>query len=98
VLQARKAHLIPVPVGGQGVRVDDLAAYSESQLAYLTPTNQYPLGCIMPANQQTNLLKRASCRGTWLLQDDYDSEFHCRGKPVAALLPEIAPYGISGAA
>lgn len=58
---------------------------SNARLLYTTPTHQYPLGRIMPAAERMKLLDWAVHNQTWIIEDDYDSEFHFYDKPVAAL-------------
>ena len=42
-------------------------------------------GGILDITQRLALLDWAGRTGTWIIEDDYDSEFHFVGKPVAAL-------------
>jgi len=52
---------------------------------YCTPTHQYPLGGILPATDRLKLLDWAAQNNTWIIEDDYDSEFHFYHHPVAAM-------------
>ncbi|MCB0256760.1 MAG: PLP-dependent aminotransferase family protein [Hahellaceae bacterium] len=80
------ANLIPCTLGAHGLDVDKLSHNSvEARLLYLTPTHQYPLGGILSASERLQLLDWASRHRTWLIEDDYDSEFHFFQKPIAAL-------------
>ncbi|WP_444919895.1 PLP-dependent aminotransferase family protein [Microbulbifer sp. CnH-101-G] len=67
----------------------DVDALIKSQLhgkvLYTTPTHQYPMGGVMPASERLKLLDWASKTQCWILEDDYDSEFSFKHKPVAAL-------------
>jgi DNA-binding transcriptional MocR family regulator len=56
------ARLIPVPVGGSGVRLDLLAealASAKPRLAYLMPTHQNPTGAVMPEEERRELARLA---------------------------------------
>lgn len=67
-----------------GIRLDLLGRFQPS-LVYLTPSHQYPLGCIMPIAQRLQILQWAQENNCYLIEDDYDSEFRFKGKPIPAL-------------
>ncbi len=77
--------LSAVPVDAQGMEVNGLEA-SAADIAYVMPSHQYPLGIVMPIKRRLELLAWAAQRdGRYLIEDDYDSEFRYRGKPIPAL-------------
>ncbi|MEH6569014.1 MAG: PLP-dependent aminotransferase family protein [Halioglobus sp.] len=82
---ARDAKLIPVEVSPEGLTTAALPTAHPAQLMYVTPTHHYPLGGIMSAAERLKILDWAAANNTWLIEDDYDSEFHFSGKPIAAL-------------
>jgi len=55
------------------------------RLIFTTPSHQYPTGRLMPINRRRELLAFAASAGAAIIEDDYDSEFHYDGRPVAAL-------------
>jgi GntR family transcriptional regulator / MocR family aminotransferase len=55
------------------------------RLIFVTPSHQYPTGQLMPIHRRQELLAFAGAVGAAIVEDDYDSEFHYDGKPVAAL-------------
>jgi GntR family transcriptional regulator/MocR family aminotransferase len=55
------------------------------RLIFVTPSHQHPTGRLMPINRRRELLAFAAAAGTAIIEDDYDSEFHYDGRPVAAL-------------
>ncbi len=80
---ARK--VMTVPMDENGMRVDALQK-TDADIAYVMPSHQYPTGIVMPIGRRLELLKWASAEpGRYLIEDDYDSEFRYRGKPVPAL-------------
>jgi Aminotransferase class I and II len=74
-----------------GVRIDDgglnVAAATRSApdaaLALVTPSHQFPLGMTLPVERRLALLDWADRQGAWIVEDDYDCEFHHRGLPPA---------------
>src|SRR5258708_7518107 len=55
------------------------------RLIFVTPSHQYPTGRLMPINRRKELLAFAAATSAAIIEDDYDSEFHYDGRPVAAL-------------
>lgn len=50
------------------------------------PSHQYPTGRMMPIGRRTELLNWAAReKERYIIEDDYDSEFRYRGKPVPSL-------------
>lgn len=59
---------------------------TDVNIAYVTPSHQYPLGIVMPIKRRMELLKWATeTEGRYIIEDDYDSEFRYKGKPIPAL-------------
>lgn len=76
---------IPVSLDRNGMNVDRLCE-TEADIAYVTPSHQYPTGIIMPIKRRLELLKWADAgEGRYIIEDDYDSEFRYKGKPIPAL-------------
>ena len=85
-LQAASARLVPVPVDGEGMRVEAAAGRApKAQLAVVTPAHQSPLGVALALARRQALLAWASSSGGWIVEDDYDSEFHYVGRRLPAL-------------
>ncbi|MEZ4737395.1 MAG: PLP-dependent aminotransferase family protein [Caldilineaceae bacterium] len=80
------AHLIPIPVDEEGLCVATGAMQQpQARLAYVTPSHQYPTGATMSVARRLALLEWARQTSAWILEDDYDSEYRYRGRPLAAL-------------
>ncbi|ARU03363.1 DNA-binding protein [Comamonas serinivorans] len=78
--------VVPVPVDEHGLRVDEgrrLSPYA--RFAMVTPSNQSPLGVTLSLERRMALLDWASEAGSWIIEDDYDSEFRYQGRPLPAL-------------
>jgi len=84
-LAARGNPITPVPLKQQVLDVDSLPALGPARLLYCTPTHQYPMGGILDIAQRMALLRWAQGNQTWIIEDDYDSEFHFYNKPFAAI-------------
>lgn len=55
------------------------------RLIFVTPSHQYPLGVVMSLERRQHLLALARKNGSWIIEDDYDSEFRFSGQPIPAL-------------
>jgi GntR family transcriptional regulator / MocR family aminotransferase len=80
------ARVIPVPVDADGMNVSaGIKLARKAQMAYVTPSHQFPLGHTMSASRRLQLLEWAEDAGAWILEDDYDSEYRYESPPVASL-------------
>lgn len=79
------ANIQPIAVDDQGLQIDHLSSWTEARMLYCTPTHQYPLGGIMPISERLRLLQWARANGVWIIEDDYDSEFHFYRRPFPAM-------------
>jgi GntR family transcriptional regulator/MocR family aminotransferase len=80
------ARLVPVPVDAEGIDVARGAVLApHARLAYTTPSHQHPLGMTMSLSRRLALLEWAAGHGAWIVEDDYDSEYRYRGRPIAAM-------------
>ena len=83
ILASCGAGVEPIPLDGQGLRVDALAGV---RVVHVTPSHHYPLGIIMPVARRQALLRwAAEGPGRYIIEDDYDSEFRFSGRPIPAL-------------
>lgn len=76
---------VPVAVDGAGMQVDALHR-SGAEIAYVTPSHQFPTGVSMPVGRRSALLGWAAQDANRLIiEDDYDSEFRFSGRPIPSL-------------
>ena len=74
-----------LPMDENGISIEALCN-SDAKVAYIMPSHQYPTGVVMPIRRRMELLKWAESEPErYLIEDDYDSEFRYKGKPVPAL-------------
>lgn len=78
--------LFALPVDGEGADILNCGSLPRNiRLAYVTPSHQYPLGVTMSLKRRLALLDWARRQRAWILEDDYDSEYSYRHKPLPAL-------------
>ncbi len=56
-----------------------------ANVAYVTPSHQFPYGMVMPITRRMELLKWAKEVNGYIIEDDYDSEYRYKGKPIPSL-------------
>ncbi len=78
--------LVPVPVDGEGIDVArGTQLDAEARFALVTPSHQSPLGHTLSLARRMALLDWAEKASSWIIEDDYDSEFRYAGRPLPAL-------------
>jgi GntR family transcriptional regulator/MocR family aminotransferase len=59
---------------------------SGADVAYITPSHQFPTGIIMPIGRRAELLRWAGASPLrYIIEDDYNSEFNFAGKPIPSV-------------
>ncbi len=85
IFQSFAYEIIAVPMDSSGMNVEELRK-TKARLAYVMPSHQFPTGVVMPIGRRMELLRWAKEReDAYLIEDDYDSEFRYRGKPIPSL-------------
>lgn len=75
-----------VPVDSQGLNVDYLQQYHrDAQLVFVTPSHHSPLAVTLSLPRKQQLLAWASQHNSWIIEDDYDGEFHYTRKVLPSL-------------
>lgn len=82
--EAVGATIVPTPVDAQGL-VTAALPKMRCTLAYVTPSHQFPLGSVMSIRRRQALLAWAERHSSWIIEDDYDSEFRYGLRPVEPL-------------
>ncbi|MDH7804803.1 MULTISPECIES: PLP-dependent aminotransferase family protein [unclassified Rhizobium] len=77
---------VPVRVDPQGIVVDQIIDEPHGAKAvFLTPSHQFPTGATLALDRRLALIEWAARHQAWIIEDDYDSEFHYAGKPTACV-------------
>lgn len=85
VLVSNGYTIIDVPLREDALDTHVLAR-SSANICYVTPSHQFPLGTVMPVSRRHELLAWANeSDGRFIIEDDHDSEFRYKGKPIPAL-------------
>ena len=85
-LESQGAQLIALPVDSADIVVAHLKQHGNNlKLVYVTPSHQFPTGVVMSLPRRLELLSWAHQTGTYIIEDDYDSEYRYTGRPIPAL-------------
>ncbi|WP_314949981.1 PLP-dependent aminotransferase family protein [Bradyrhizobium cosmicum] len=73
-----------------GIRLDEqgmqrMPGMAAPKLIFMTPSHQHPTGRLMSLARRTEFLGLSRPGKTWIVEDDYDGEFHYDSRPVPAL-------------
>jgi len=73
-----------------GMKLDEqgmqrLPGMAAPKLVFMTPSHQHPTGRLMSLARRTEFLGMSRPGKTWIVEDDYDGEFHYDSRPVPAL-------------
>jgi GntR family transcriptional regulator/MocR family aminotransferase len=83
-LLAHGAHVTHVRTDHEGLVVSELP-HQSTRLTLVTPSHQFPSGAMMTTARRLELLKWAARTDSWIIEDDYDSEFHSGDRPPPTL-------------
>lgn len=89
-LIAAGARVESIPIDEQGAIIEHRIEHngqhrSTPRLVFTTPSHQFPLGVPMSLPRRLALLRWARDAGTWIVEDDYDSEFRYGSRAIPCL-------------
>lgn len=75
-----------IPTDRNGVRVGSIPNLApDARLGYVTASHHYPTGATLTLERRLVLLNWMRVAQSWLIEDDYDSEFRYVNAPIAAI-------------
>lgn len=86
--QSNGFQVVSVKLDEQGIAIDDMERIlQEHSVAaiYTTPHHQYPTTVTMTMNRRLQLLELSKKWGFYIIEDDYDHEFHYDSRPMPPL-------------
>ncbi|MDA8503079.1 PLP-dependent aminotransferase family protein [Citrobacter sp. Awk 2] len=86
VFMSTGAMVRPVPVDSEGMNVQyGIDHFPHAKLAYVVPSDQYPLSGPLSLSRRLELLEWARINRAWIFEDDYNSEFRYAARSLQAL-------------
>lgn len=74
LIRQTSAQLKPIALDHKGISIEAIKQ-AQPDATIVTPSHQFPMGIIMPVSRCINLLNWASQTQSYIIEDDYDSEF-----------------------
>ncbi|WP_119305152.1 MocR-like pyridoxine biosynthesis transcription factor PdxR [Dongia deserti] len=85
-LRGAGVKIASVAIDREGFAISGRSNFGRNaRVAFVTPSNQFPLAVTMSLPRRLALLDWAQSNGAWIVEDDYDSEFRFSGRPIEAL-------------
>ena len=85
VLTSNGYTIIDIPLRDHAIDTNILSQ-SSANICYVTPSHQFPMGSIMTISKRQKLLAWANeVPDRYIIEDDHDSEFRYKGKPIPSL-------------
>lgn len=85
IYESNNVECLRIPLDNSGIDVDALEK-SQADVVHITPSHHFPTGIVTPINRRYEILSWASkSESRYIIEDDYDSEFRLKGKPIPAL-------------
>ena len=78
------AELCPIPVDENGLIAEKLPR-GRAGILFVTPSHQYPTGATLSLQRRLHILRWAEETNSFIIEDDYDSDFRYDGPPLTAL-------------
>lgn len=73
-----------IPLDEDGISVSHLKK-TLVKAVYITASHQFPMGMVLPIKKRLELLEWAKRNESYIIEDDYDSEFRHNGRPIPPL-------------
>lgn len=73
-----------ISVNEAGICCDEVEN-SGADVLHFSPSHQFPTGAVTPASSRARLISWANAHGSYIIEDDYDSEFRLSGKPLQCM-------------
>ncbi len=85
IYESNGIRCLHINVDSDGLVVENLEGTNVSAV-HISPSHHFPTGCVMPAARRYKLLQWAKENHSYIIEDDYDSEFRFQGKPIPAMV------------
>lgn len=84
VLRRLESEVDFAPVQQDGVDTTFVQSLN-NPVVHVTPSHQFPSGVVLSLKKRIQLLNHASATDSYIIEDDYDSEFRYTGRPLSSL-------------
>ena len=85
IFQSYGASLLPIRVDKNGMDTSQIPHEIKPSFIFVTPSHQFPIGGTLPIQRRIHLIEYARKMNSYIVEDDYDSEFRYEGPSVSSL-------------
>ena len=85
IFQSYGASLLPIRVDKNGMDTSQIPHEIKPSFIFVTPSHQFPIGGTLPIQRRIQLIEYARKMNSYIVEDDYDSEFRYEGPSVSSL-------------
>ncbi len=82
---AENSNIEKISIDKEGIKTPGEVTFKKIKVIYTTPSHQFPTGIVMSIKRRYELLKWAENNNSYIIEDDYDSEFTYYTKPIPSL-------------
>ncbi len=84
-LREQKYELCSIPVDKNGMLTENDQLKQLSGPVLVTPSNHFPSGAVLPVRRRIDLIEYAVDNRTFIIENDYNSDFHYKIMPVQSM-------------
>ncbi|MBL5768760.1 MocR-like pyridoxine biosynthesis transcription factor PdxR [Heyndrickxia sporothermodurans] len=85
IFQSYGASLHPIRVDENGMDTNQISHEIKPAFIFVTPSHQFPIGGTLPIQRRIQLIEYARKVDSYIVEDDYDSEFRYEGPSISSL-------------
>lgn len=85
-MMSQGLEVVAVPVDSEGLNISVAQEVGlDIKAAFLTPSHQHPFGIATSLARRLELIEFAKTTGCWIIEDDFQCEFHYEDRPLPAM-------------
>lgn len=84
IYESNGVKCLHIPIDSEGMNIEMLED-SNASAVHISPSHHFPTGRVMPVTRRHQLLDWAEDNNSYIIEDDYDSEFRFLGKPIPTM-------------
>ena len=73
-----------ISLDDEGIDIKKLKS-SKADIVHISPSHHFPTGKVMPIGRRHEILQWANDNNSYIVEDDYDSEFRFQGRPIPTM-------------
>lgn len=85
IFQSYGASLLPISVDENGMKTNQIPHEIKPAFIFVTPSHQFPIGGTLPIQRRIQLIEYVRKVDSYIVEDDYDSEFRYEGPSISSL-------------